>query len=452
LSLKKQEKAQQHMPEVKPVVIFTIGTQGDVRPCVALGQGLHRAGYPVRIATSSNFAVMVRQAGLEFFPMTADFQAMLETDRSIADHGLNIRAMVRIFRERYACWAPHWVQEGLAAAEGSGLLIGVSNSILLAKALSEALGIPFAIARLQPCTLSRILPPIMLIKSQRRLPGMVSLAAHSVMFKLLWSVMRPAVNDIVRPRLGLPPYPWYGPYFRDLHQSKVINGFSQHVLPRPADWTQNSQVTGYWFLDQNEWRPSDALLEFLAAGRKPVYIGFGSMVSNQVKAFTDTVLEAVKKSGQRAVLATGWGGLEGKDGPQGDDIFFLRHAPHDQLFPLMSAAVHHGGAGTTAAAVRAGIPSIIVPFFGDQPFWAARLNCLGVAPPALERKTLTPDALASALTAAQQPALVKKAELLGRAVRREHGVSEAVRWLRVWNLLPATEPDITVEQSVEATA
>src|SRR5215831_11689304 len=112
----------------RPVVIFTIGTQGDVRPCVALGQGLHRAGYPVRIATSGNFAGLVRDAGLEYYPLTADFQAMLDSDRTIADHGMKLREMAGIFRERYTKWAANWVPEGLAAAEGAGLLIGVSNS------------------------------------------------------------------------------------------------------------------------------------------------------------------------------------------------------------------------------------------------------------------------------------------------------------------------------------
>src|ERR1700751_4459383 len=125
----------------RPIVIFTIGTQGDVRPCVALGQGLQRAGYPVRIATSGNFTALVRDAGLEYCPLTADFQAMLESDRTIADHGMNLREMARIFRERYTKWAAHWVGEGLAASEGAGLLIGVSNSIMLAKAFSEAFGI-----------------------------------------------------------------------------------------------------------------------------------------------------------------------------------------------------------------------------------------------------------------------------------------------------------------------
>jgi UDP:flavonoid glycosyltransferase YjiC (YdhE family) len=144
----------------------------------------------------------------------------------------------------------------------------------------------------------------------------------------------------------------------------------------------------------------------------------------------------VKKSGLRAVLATGWGALDGDDGPQDEQTFFLRHAPHDGLFPLMSGAVHHGGAGTTAAAARAGIPSVVVPFFGDQPFWAHCLNRQGVAPPALERKTLTADALASALATTQQPAMMQAAAVLGRAIRAEDGIAEAVRWLREWELLP----------------
>lgn len=423
--------------DIKPVVIFTIGTQGDVRPCVALGQGFERAGYPVRIVTSSNFRELVRNVGLEFRPLTADFQAMLEADNSIGDDSLNLREIARIFREQYASWAAHWVQEGLAASEGAGLIIGVSNSILLAKALSEAQSIPFAIARLQPVTLSRILPPIMFRCARKQVPGVVSLAAHYLMFKLLWGVMRPAINDIVRPQLNLKPYPWYGPYFHDLQVSKTLNGFSEHVLPRPADWPESSQVTGYWFLDQPGWSPPRDLEEFLEAGPKPVYIGFGSMVAGNAAALTETVLEGVKRSGRRAVLATSWGALNGDSGERIDQVFFLRQAPHDRLLPLMAGAVHHGGAGTTGAAVRAGIPSVVVPFFGDQPFWAHCLHQRGVAPPALERKWLTPATLASALKAIEEPRMIENAAALGRTVRAEDGVGEAVRWLRHWNLLPA---------------
>jgi sterol 3beta-glucosyltransferase len=438
----------------KPIVIFTIGTHGDIRPCVALGQGLRRAGHRVRIATSANFVELVREAGLEFYPLTADFQAMLEADRTVADQALNLRAMARIFREHYATWAVNWVEEGLAASEGAGLLIGVSNSTLLAKALSEALGIPFAIARLQPLTPSRELPPMVLCGSRHKLPGVLSLGAHHLLFQMVWGVMRPAINDIVRPQLGLSPYPKLGPYFFQsaMHREKVINGFSKHVLPRPADWPESSQVTGYWFFHQSQWRPPAALSEYLAAGPMPIYIGFGSMISSNPTSFTEMVLAAVKKSGQRAVLASGWGGLSGEEGPQSEQIYFLRHAPHDWLFPRMSAAVHHGGAGTTAAAVRAGIPSVIVPFYGDQPFWARCLNRQGVAPPAVERKALTADRLASALAATQHPAMIQRAMALGSAVRAEDGIGEAVRYLREWDLLPANTEDAMLQPLARETA
>ncbi len=442
------------IPMQKPIVIFTIGTQGDVRPCIALGRGMQRSGHRVRIATSTNFRKMIDDAGLEFSAVTADFQAMLEADRAIADQGMNLRAMARIFRERYAVWARNWVAEGLAASDGAGLLIGVSNSTLLAKALSEALDLPFAIARLQPLTPSRILPPMVLSGSGRKLPGLLSLGAHYLLYQLIWSVMRPAINDIVRPQLGLQPYPRWGPYLfsAEMHGAKVINGFSQHVLPRPADWPDTCQVVGYWFLDEPGWEPSRELAEFLAAGPKPIYVGFGSMVSSQARGFTDSVLDAVKRSGQRAVLATGWGGLDAKVNSGDERVFFVGHAPHDYLFPKVTAAIHHGGAGTTAAAVRAGIPSVVVPFYGDQPFWARCLARKGVAPAAVERKSLTPASLASAIVESQQRGMLERAAALGKAVGAEDGIAEALRWLQTWQLLPASKSALRIEVPTEARA
>jgi sterol 3beta-glucosyltransferase len=367
---------------------------------------------------------------------------------------MDLRAMARIFRDRYAGWAKSWAAEGLAASQDAGLLIGVSNSTLLAKALSEAQGVPFAIARLQPLTPSRTLPPMVLSGSGRKLPGLVSVGAHHLLYQLIWSVMRPAINEIVRPQLGLQPYPRWGPYLfsRELHGARVINGFSRSVLPRPADWPDTSQVVGYWFLDEPAWEPSPELAEYLVAGSRPIYVGFGSMVSSQSGGFTDSVLGAVKRSGQRAVLATGWGGLEGREGLWDEHIYVVRHAPHDYLFPRVAAAVHHGGAGTTAAAARAGIPSVIVPFYGDQPFWARCLASQGVAPPAVERKTLTAAGLASAITECLQPAMARKAATLGRAIRAEDGIGEALRWLDAWNVLPAMKAPSRTGVPAEVTA
>lgn len=422
------------MPEPNaPIAIFTIGTQGDIRPCVALGVGLQRAGYPVRIVTSDNFEGMVRAAGLAFFPLTANFQTLLDSNREIADKGLDMSAMARISRHFYSEWATHWAREGMAAAQGAGLLIGVANSTLLAKAVAEAQGIPFVGAQLQPLTPSRYMSPLVLVGG-RKLPPALNMAAYNVLRLLVWHVMKPAINDIVRPQLGLPKYPWYGPYFKNRHH-RVLYGFSHHVVPRPVDWPDTAQITGYWFLRQPDWQPPDALRAFLDAGPKPIYVGFGSMVSTRAESFTAIVLDAVRRSGQRAVLATGWGGLAGEDGTQDGQIFFTRGAPHDWLFPRMAAAVHHGGAGTTAAAVRAGIPSVIVPFFGDQPFWARCLQREGAAPPIVDRRSMRADTLLAAIDAALNPSMRKAAASLGTKVRAEDGVTEAIVCLRNWGVL-----------------
>ncbi|GFZ95392.1 glycosyltransferase [Dyella caseinilytica] len=416
-----------------PIAIFTIGTQGDIRPCVALGVGLQRAGYPVRIVTSDNFEGMVRAAGLDFYPLTANFQTLLDSNREIADQGLDMSAMARISRRFYAEWATHWAREGMAAAEGAGLLIGVANSTLLAKAVSEARGIPFVGAQLQPLTPSRFMPPLVL-SGAGKLPPALNMTMYNVLRLLVWHVMKPAINNIVRPQLGLPRYPWYGPYFNN-RQHRVLYGFSRHVVPRPADWPPTAQITGYWFLDQPEWQPSQTLREFLDAGSKPIYVGFGSMVSTRAEQFTASVLDAVRRSGQRAVLATGWGGLAGNEGTQDGQLYFTRSVPHDWLFPRMSAAVHHGGAGTTAAAVRAGIPSVIVPFFGDQPFWARCLQREGVAPAIVDRRNLQAEALAEAIDIAGKKPMCQAAVSLGQKVRAEDGVEQAITSLRQWGLL-----------------
>lgn len=422
-----------------PIAIFTIGTQGDIRPCVALGVGLQRAGYPVRIVTSDNFEGMVRAAGLAFFPLTANFQTLLDSNREIADKGLDMSAMARISRHFYGEWAMQWASEGMAAAQGAGLIIGVANSTLLAKAVAEAQGIPFVGAQLQPLTPSRHMPPLVLVGGRKLAPAL-NMAAYNVLRLLVWYVMKPAINDIVRPQLGLPRYPWYGPYFNNRHH-RVLYGFSHHVVPRPADWPETAQITGYWFHRQADWHPPEALRAFLDAGSKPIYVGFGSMISTRAEQFTATVLEAVRRSGQRAVLATGWGGLAGEEGAQDGQIFFTRGAPHDWLFPRMVAAVHHGGAGTTAAAVRAGIPSVIVPFFGDQPFWARCLQREGVAPAMVDRRTMRMETLLAAIDAALKPPMRKAAASLGTKVRAEDGVREAIACLRNWGLLKPVQDE-----------
>ncbi len=235
---------------------------------------------------------------------------------------------------------------------------------------------------------------------------------------------RRPINEWRRDRLGLPP-----PKGEDRLRGKPVTklyAYSPSVVPRPADWDESSVVTGYWFLDApGDWRPQPALVEFLQAGSPPVYMGFGSMFMNGGERKTETVLNALKLAGQRGIIATGWGGLTAENAPQG--TFVLDAAPHDWLFPQVAAVVQHGGAGTTGAALRAGKPTVICPFVGDQPFWGRRVAALGVGPPPIPQRKLTAESLANAIEkAVTDQDMRQRAASLGEAIRAEDGVGQAI--------------------------
>jgi sterol 3beta-glucosyltransferase len=210
----------------------------------------------------------------------------------------------------------------------------------------------------------------------------------------------------------------------------VLHGYSEHVLPRPADWPDGALVTGYWFLESDAtWQPPDRLRDFLAAGDPPVYVGFGSMAGADPRRLARVVAEATRRAHVRGLLAIGWGGLDAGDLP--DSVLAIDEAPHDWLFPRVAAAVHHGGAGTTAAALRAGRPSVICPFIGDQPFWGRRVRALGAGSDPIPQKRLTAENLAAAIReVTTNPAIGRRSRELGERIRGEDGVANAVSALR----------------------
>jgi UDP:flavonoid glycosyltransferase YjiC (YdhE family) len=329
-----------------------------------------------------------------------------------------------------------WAEEGKVACADADLIIGSAITDLLGASLAEAPGKRFARAYLQPLLPSREMPPVAAPRG-RRFPGIVNIALHHLAEQLQWYVLRAAVNGVVRPRLGLAPYPWHGAQSRLAPaRHPVICGYSEQVVPRPADWPDHARVTGYWFLDEAEaWQPPAELLSFLSSGPPPIYVGFSRVSSLDPAATTRPVLEALRSTGHRAILATGWGALSMAQDEGGGRVFCLKEAPHDWLFRRVALAVHHGGAGTTAAALRAGIPSVIVPFQGDQNFWGWRLETLGVAPPRLDCKRLTAARLAHAIKAASAPLRRSQARALGARISAENGVGTAIDTLAGWGLL-----------------
>ena len=220
--------------------------------------------------------------------------------------------------------------------------------------------------------------------------------------------------------LGLPPKP------KQRRPAATLYAYSPSVLPKPADWGPEVQVTGYWFLPSSPAYEADAeLAAFLAAGPPPVYVGFGSMPSLAAAERTRIVVAALQRAGVRGLLALGGGAMARCKVP--DSIHMIDGAPHDWLFPRMSAVMHHGGAGSTAAGLRAGRPTIICPFFGDQPFWGAVVHGLGAGPRPIPRKRFAVPVLADALREATTSALMQaQAANLGTAIARENGVAAAI--------------------------
>lgn len=413
------------------LLISTFGTRGDVQPYLALAVGLRAAGHAVTLATSASYSTWIERYGIQTCPTPLDLQA-ISRDRAVqaALHSGNplqrLRAIRGVFHDlRLQSVA---AQELIWQAAQSADCVIQSPTGCGALEAAEVLGVLSCFAVPVPFAPTGAFPSF--FQPLRRSLGMpVNRLTHRFAHALLWRIMGRPMSTHLRAKLGLQPLRSYAQLLTKCQQMKIqwLNGFSQHVVPKPADWPEDQQVTGYWFLDAPpDWQPSTALIQFLRNGPLPVYIGFGSMVHHQPQRQRDLVLRALELSGMRGVLATGWGGSSGHTAAP--NLFVVDDAPHDWLFPQMAAVVHHGGAGTTAAALRAGVPNIITPFApNDQPAWAARVAALavGIRLPAIKR--LTAQRLADAMhKAVDDDALRTRAAPLGQEIRAEAGVQRAV--------------------------
>jgi UDP:flavonoid glycosyltransferase YjiC (YdhE family) len=234
-------------------------------------------------------------------------------------------------------------------------------------------------------------------------------------------IFAPAVRELRR-ELGLPPRRW-GPSALPRDRT-VLHGFSPRIVPRPADWPDGHRVCGYWWPGTTPgWRPDPRLVDFLEAGPPPVFLGFGSFVTTEAERLSALLVEALRRAKVRGIVQAGWSGLHA----EGDDLITVQEVPHAWLFPRTTAVVHHAGAGTTAAGLRAGVPAVPVPVQLDQHFWAARLHRLGVSPPPLRYQRLTAQGLAAAITTATRtPALRARARLLAGELSREDGAQQVL--------------------------
>jgi sterol 3beta-glucosyltransferase len=409
------------------IAIIATGGRGDVQPYIALGQGLQKAGHTVRLVTMQDFEALVRSYGLEFWSVRGNAQESLESTeaRELMEKG-NLLTMLRLMKKESMRTSVEWMEDGLAACQGMDLLITGSLGLNIGLALAEHLNIPLIRAHLFPFTPTRTFPSVLIPQTSTNLGGSFNLLSWQLVLQMLWLGVGPIFNQARKKVLGLPPSSLVETYHSDSSKGPMFYGFSPSVIPRPADWKDGVHVTGYWFLDPAEdWTPPPALVDFLQAGPPPVYIGFGSMSSRKPEETAELVINALTKTGQRALLFSGWGGLHKEDLP--DSVLMIDSIPHAWLFPRAAAVVHHGGAGTTAAGLRAGVPSIVVPFNFDQPFWGQRVHKLGVGPRPIPRSRLTVDRLAQAIQeVVTNTSMRQRAAELGLKIRAEDGIANAV--------------------------
>jgi UDP:flavonoid glycosyltransferase YjiC (YdhE family) len=361
----------------------------------------------VALAAHDRFADLVREAGLEHRALPGDPVELVRA-RTAAPSPEAARSVFAAFLDELG--------EGVtaAAAAGTDILLTAFGPAPLSRLVADGFGIPSLGVYLAPGVPTREFPPPGWPATGQLSPA-DNLAAGREMLARTGSLYADVLRQL-RARLDLPtatapspPGDW-----------PICHGFSPAVVPRPGDWPDTVHVTGYWWPARPpRWQPPDQLVDFLAAGPPPVFVGFGSMTPTHERLH-DIVTAAVERAGVRAVVQSGWAGLR----PAGDDILLVGDLPHDWLFPRTAAVVHHAGAGTTGAGLRAGVPAVPVPVLLDQPFWADRLHRLGVAPQPLPLHELTADTLTDALRSClDRPTYRDRATELARRVRADDGAA-----------------------------
>jgi sterol 3beta-glucosyltransferase len=364
------------------VLIVAVGSRGDVAPYTGLGAGLGAAGHDVTIAAHPPFEESIRKAGLGFAALGGDVRALVAAPPDGRRPSPLLLARRVGLLTRYLCAA---ATDTITAAEQGADVLLFNGSALFCEDIAEGLRIPAIGVFSQPIEPTGAFPPI-LGNSARSLGRWGNRISAELVLRTLTPYRM--ASALVRSHYHL------SGGVRLNRTGRVLHGYSPAVLPRPDDWRPGLDVVGYWWPHRDEsWTPPADLVDFITAGPPPVFLGFGSMAGGQSGWLTDLILTVVRKAGVRAVVQAGWAGVAAG----GADLLTVGDTPHDWLFPRMAAVVHHGGAGTTAAGLRAGRPSVLTPVYADQPLWAARVHAMGAGPAPLPLRRLTADALAAAI-------------------------------------------------------
>lgn len=423
-------------PHSMRITCLTIGSRGDVQPYIALCKGLLKDGHKPKIATHAEFQVWIESHGIEFACVEGDPGELM---RLCIENGTFTLSFLREANATFRGWLDDLLDSAYKACEGSELLIE-SPSAMAGIHIAEKLGIPYFRAFTMPWTRTRAYPHAF-IMPENKMGGAYNYMTYVMFDNIFWKATAHQVNRWRNKTLGLP-----NTGLEKMQPNKVpfLYNFSPSVVAPPLDFSDWVRVTGYWFLDEGgDYKPPQELQDFIqkarADGKKIVYVGFGSIIVNDPAKMTQEVIDAILKADVRCILSKGWSDrITGKDEPNRPlaeepvmppEIHVIKSAPHDWLFRQIDAAAHHGGSGTTGASLRAGIPTIIRPFFGDQFFFASRVEDLGVG--VWVKKWGTKSFGRALWEVTRNERMIVKARQLGEQIRRVSIISRVLLLIRI---------------------
>lgn len=415
------------------ILLIAIGTRGDIQPFIVIGSRLKADGHDVHIATAESFSPMIAAQGLAHHPLPVDFQELLQEPEMQAALS-SFSGKLKAYR-----WASNIMNDQLSAMWQIGLdvepeLILYHFKGAMGPYLGRHLGVPAWPVMLQPgFAPTRAYPQFLIAKNSlgpvgnllsHKLIGAVTHLGTNMMIKRWVKATGTDIGTLLNVQAGFAPG---GSPLR-------LHAYSPHVVPLGPDMADTERQVGYAFAEPEAFTPPEGLETFLSAGDTPIYVGFGSMPGVNQDKVNAALLGALDRTGLRAVVATGWGGIGGQDGvgplSEHKNLYVLEAVPHTWLFPRVAAVVHHGGSGTTHEGLRWGRASVVCPVFADQPFFGQRIADLGAGPTPIAQKRLAAEGLAHALEQALSKKMTARAEAFAPLMRDENGaqtITELVR-------------------------
>ncbi|MCB0502698.1 MAG: glycosyltransferase family 1 protein [Bacteroidetes bacterium] len=378
----------------KKITILTIGTSGDVHPFIALGIGLKKAGFEVKIATNADFKSLVEDHGLKFSEIVGNVGASMKTEqvKKSIDEGGKSREFFNSLIDEAAPLFEQALMEFKSACEDAEIVVSSALTLHVANYLTDYFDVPLIFCSVNPAgptaEFHHILadPPI----GPKVMHSAYNKTTHKILTQIIWRYVKAELEPAWNKLMPEVKFSQLDPLEKAFQKKLplILMAYSPAILPKPKDWSVLQHVTGYWWLPSLEkYAPEPSLVDFVNEGEPPVYAGFGSMANEKDNMLSKIVIPAIKSLGQRAVILDD--GSDLSEFQNDKDLYFIKRTDLNWLFPKMKAVAHHGGVGTTGISIQAGTPTLIVSFIPDQRFWGWQLSQIGAMPKPIPKKSIT---------------------------------------------------------------